>query len=290
MSFHYVLGVETVDDLLERIDEAVERAKIIVNDGKDRPAINKAGGQNAAAPGAAPGADNAEKKPEGDEPIRIVHGDIHKIEDLLAAVNDQPGDRKVVLEGAPGQTSTVSVQKTNNPQPAAASPAAPNENKDTTTTAKTTETPSSTKTKEKTETPSSTTTAEKKETPSETTTAAKTETPAGTAKIEKTETPEGTTKKEKTETPSGQTTAKTTETQSANKPEAPSSTTAKTTENPPPSNDPSSSERDEIHVNIENVESVDELLDRIDEAVQKAPVVIDTTPRGDKDQGLSIVI
>ncbi len=227
--------MKTVDDLLERIDSAVEKAKIVVNDGKDKPSLNKNDEQNAAAPSA----NNAAKKPEGDEPIRIVYSDIHKIEDLIAAVNNQPGHRPVVLEGAPGQSSSVSVQKSDNPPPAAAT----NESKDASTTVKTTETPSSKTTAEKTETPSSTTIAKTKETPDSTTTVKKTETPSS------------------------------------------STTTAKTTENPPSSNDPSSPQVDQIHVNIENVQSVDDLLDRIDEAVQKAPVVIDLAPRGNKNPG-----
>ncbi len=74
---------------------------------------------------------------------------------------------------------------------------------------------------------------------------------------------------QKTETPSSSTTTK-----------------AKTTGNPPPPNDASSSHGNQIHVNIENVQSVDELLDRIDDAVQKVPVVIDFHPPGDKSQGL----
>ncbi len=307
MSFYYILGVETVDDLLERIDEAIEKAKIVIGNDKDKAAVSK----NAAAPGA----DNAEKKPAADEPIRINYGEIHKIEDLIAAVNDKPGHQKIVLEGAPGQSNNVSVQKSGNPPPAAASPAATDENKDSSTTektteektetpssttkAKTTETPSATKTEEKTETPNSTTKAEKTETPSSTTKAKTTETPSATKTEEKTETPSSTTKakttetpsatktEEKTETPNSTTKAKTTETPSATKTEEKTETK---TENPPSSNDTTSSEGDQIHVNIDNVQSVDELLDRIDDAVKKVPVVIDTKPRENKDKGLFIAI
>jgi hypothetical protein len=247
MSFFSILGVTTVDDLLERIDDAIESAKIIVDNGQEKPPAKKTeAGQNAPAPGK----DNTEKKPEEEEPIHIVYGDVHNIEDLLAAINDQPGHRKVVLEGAPGQSSTVSVQKSNNPPPPTASPEPADEKEDSSTTKKTTETPSSATKVEKTETPSSKTTAKTKETPSATTTEKKTETPSSTTKVEKTETPSS------------------------------STTTAKTTENPPPADEASSSEVDQIHVNIENIRSVDDLLDRIDEAVQKVPVVIDTKPRG----------
>ncbi len=283
--------METVDDLLERIDEAIEKAKIVIGNDKDKAAVSK----NAAAPGA----DNAEKKPAADEPIRINYGEIHKIEDLIAAVNDKPGHQKIVLEGAPGQSNTVSVQKSGNPPPAAASPAATDEKKDSSTTeektetpssttkAKTTETPSATKTEEKTETPNSTTKAEKTETPSATKTKEKTETPDSTTKAKTTETPSATKTEEKTETPNSTTKAKTTETPSATKTEE---KTEIKTENPPSSNDTTSSEGDQIHVNIDNVQSVDELLDRIDDAVKKVPVVIDTKPRENKDKGLFIAI
>jgi len=288
LSFYYILGVETVDDLLERIDQAIESAKIVVGNDKDKAAVSKNEGKNAAAPGA----DNAEKKPTDDEPIRIKYGDIHKIEDLIAAVNNKPGHRKVLLEGAPEQSSTVSVKKSGSPPPDAASPpGGNNENKDSSTTAKTTETPSSTKTEEKTETPNSTTKAKTTETPSSTEKEEKTETPDSTTKAKTTETPSSTKTEEKTETPDSKTKAKTTETPSSTKteektetPSSKTTTTAKTTKNPPPSNDTSESEVDQIHVNIENITSVNDLLDRIDEAVQKVPVVIDTKPRGDKNQ------
>ena len=101
----YLLGINTVDDLLERIDDSVEKAKIVVDDGK-----KKAEG----VPPSASTANNSQKKPE-DEPIRISYDKVHKLEDLLALVNDQPGHRKVVLEGAPGQSNAVSLQKTTTP-------------------------------------------------------------------------------------------------------------------------------------------------------------------------------
>lgn len=143
--FSYLTGVNTVDDLLERIDDSVEKAKIIVGDDK-----KKTEGETPTKP--------------DDEPIRISYDKVHKLEDLLALVNDQPGHRKVVLEGAPDQSNTVSLQKS---------------------------------------------------------------------------------------TPSTNNTEK--------KPEA------------------SSAQPDQIHVNIENIRSVDELLDRIDDAVQHVPIVIETT-------------
>jgi len=268
MFIYIISGVKTVDDLLERIDEAIEKAKIVVNNGKDPIPVNKNEGSKAAAPAtsAAPAGNDAEKKPEEEEPIRVTYGDIHKIEDLLALVNNQPGHRKVELEGAPGQSTTVDVKKTTNPPPATASPGATDEDKDAP--------PTSTTTAKKTETPSATIIEKKDETPSSATTEKKTETPSATIVEKKDEKPTSATTAKTVETPSSTTTAKKTETPSS------TTTTAKTTEKPAPSNDGSAPQVDQIHVNIENVQSVDDLLDRIDDAVQKAPVVIDTKPHG----------
>lgn len=235
----YILGVQTVDDLLERIDEAVEKAKIIVDDG-----------QKKAATRGKEDADNSKAKE--DEPIRISPGDVHNLEDLLALINNQPGHRKVVLEGAPGQSKGVSVRAKSISAASGAPPADDDEKGDSKTTTKITETPSSTKTAQKTETPSSTTKVKT------------TETPTSSETTEKTETPTSTTKAKTTETPTSATTTKKTEA----------------------AHDAKSSATDQIHVNIANVQSVDELLDRVDEAVQKVPVVIDFTPHQGKDPGL----
>ncbi|CAF1009666.1 unnamed protein product [Adineta ricciae] len=232
-------GIQTVDDLLERIDQAIESAQIIVDNGSkkaqgDKPAIGAANAE-------------AEKKPAEDEPIRVKFNEVHNMEDLLGLVNNQPGHRKVVLEDAPGQSNTVSIKK-NSIQSVDDS-----KDKNATTTVKKEETPSSaTKTTEKKEeTPNSVTkTTEKKE-----------ETPTSSSTTKKEETPSSSTKVETTSTPTS------------------SETTVKTTDKSPQSNDASSPEGDQIHVNIENIRSVDDLLDRVDEAVQKVPVIIDTKPR-----------
>jgi hypothetical protein len=272
LSFHYLSGVETVDDLLERIDEAIEKAKIVVNSGQEKPANKPADAEK-----------KPDDKPKGDEPIRVPYGDMHKIEDLLALVNNQPGKRKVVLEGAPAQANSGAAQKSSNPPPAGASPAANNDKPDSATTEKKTETPSASTTEKKTEGPSATTTEKKTDAPSASSTEKKTETPSASSTEKKTETPSASTTEKKTETPSAASTEKKTETPSSTK------TTEKTTEKQPAANDSSPTEQDQIHVNIQDVKSVDDLLDRIDQAVQKVPIVIDTTPR-DKNQGLFIII
>jgi len=49
-------------------------------------------------------------------------------------------------------------------------------------------------------------------------------------------------------------------------------------------------EDDQIHVNIEGIQSLDDLLDRLDDVVQHVPIVIDTKPHGEKRQGLLFII
>ena len=164
-----VLGISTVDDLLERIDESIESAKIVVNNSKQDASKGQSSSTN--------------QQPKADEPIRIVYGDIHCIEDLLDKLNDQPGSRKVVLEGAPDQSNTVSVKKsTSNPNP------------------------------------------------------------------EEEKTTVVSTKKETTSTPED-------------------------------------TAEDQIHVNIDDIRSVDDLLNRVDDAVQHTPVVIDMKPQEKKQAG-----
>lgn len=97
-----VLGVATVDDLLDRIDKAIEQAKIIVEGGKGQIALTIDDNPKAPTPTVA----DLEKKPveekpdetNPEEPIRFHRGDVHTIEDLLVKVNNQPGSRKVVME------------------------------------------------------------------------------------------------------------------------------------------------------------------------------------------------
>ena len=97
-----ILGVATVDDLLDRIDKAIEQAKIIVEGGKGKIALTIDDNPKAPTPTVA----DLEKKPveekpeetNPEEPIRFNSGDVHTIEDLLVKVNNQPGSRKVVMD------------------------------------------------------------------------------------------------------------------------------------------------------------------------------------------------
>ena len=222
-------GVETVDDLLERIDDAVEKAKIVVN------------------PAQASTSESQAKDPNN-EPIRIKHGDVHKIEDLLLLVNNQPGDRRVILDDAPNQSTSISIQKK--------SGTTTEQGPDSKTTIQKAETP----TGATEETPDSKTTVQKTETPGGTTKEKTEETPDSKTTIKKTETPEGTTKEKTEETPAGTTKE---ETKSVQQPAV------------------DDGEPDQIHVNVDNLESVDDMLDRIDDAVKNTPVIIDTKPRDD---------
>lgn len=52
----------------------------------------------------------------------------------------------------------------------------------------------------------------------------------------------------------------------------------------------SSFQDDQIHVNIEGVQSLDDLLDRVDDAVHTVPVIIDSKSQGEKRQGLLALI
>jgi hypothetical protein len=159
-----------------------------------------------------------EQKKGEEEPIRIKHNEIYKIEDLLQVLNNASGSRKVVLDDAPDNTDSGTVQKQTNP---------------TATTA-----------------PQSSTFSNEKDVSS-------------TANNENDD------------------------------PSAPPKSILKTSQNPSSldtSTRTSSLQDDQIHVNIEGIASVDELLDRIDDAVQHAPVVIDGKPQSEKRQGLFVII
>ncbi|CAF2511678.1 unnamed protein product [Rotaria sp. Silwood2] len=184
-------GVETVDDLLERIDEAIEKANVVVTSSKDKNVSDKKERQNVSGRTANNTGKKTEVKAAEEEPVRIPYGDVHQLKDILALVNDQPGHRKVVLEGAPKQSSSATIKKSNNSPSATTSPVTTNEQKDL-------------------------------------------------------------------------------------------STKEKPTENQPSSNDTSSSKADQIHINIDNIQCVDNLLDRVDDAIQNVPVVIDVESHIDK--------
>ncbi|CAF2109312.1 unnamed protein product [Rotaria magnacalcarata] len=185
-------GVETVDDLLERVDEAVEKAKVVVDTRKNKSASNEKKEET-------PNTNDIEKKTEVDkekEPIHIVYNDVHQLKDLLVLVNNQPGHRKVVLEGVPKESNVTTLKITDNSSSAKSHETIKNE-------------------------------------------------------------PEGVSTKEK----------------SAEKGSC--------------SADKSSSKSDLIHVNIENIESVNDLLNRIDDAVENIRVVIDTESPTDKTPDVS---
>ncbi|CAF0727576.1 unnamed protein product [Adineta steineri] len=216
-------GVSTVDDLLDRIDEAIEGAKIILEGDKSKTNFNIGGKIDKPRPTPA----DLERKPlkksevqnkvatsesedeNEDEPIRINYNDIHRIEDLLLLIHKQPGNRQVVLENAPDDS--VLVQKNTN-QSSAAPPSTYKEN----------------------EIPPIPTTPNEDDDPL-----------APQRSILKS-----------SQDPSS------------------SSTSTKT----------ASFDNDQIHVDIEGVQNLDNLLERIDNAVENVPVIIDTKPEGEKRQ------
>ena len=111
-----LLGVATVDDLLNRIDEGIEQAKIIVEGGKGTAGLTV--DDKSKAPTATVA--DLEKRPaekNAEEPIRLKSEELRTVEDLLTKVNDQPGNRKVVLENPRGPNAT---DKEQNPSPPAA--------------------------------------------------------------------------------------------------------------------------------------------------------------------------
>ena len=231
-----ILGISTVNDLLDRIDEAIERSKIVVESGGDKGQIGLKINDKLSPP--KPSSADLEKKPlkkaeddqkkEGDqkqeqkkgeeEPIRIKHNEIHKVEDLLQVLNNASGNRKIVLDDAHDNTDSGTAQKQINPPPTTA--------------------------------PRSSTGLHDKDMSSTTT-------------------------------------------NENDDPSAPPKSILKTSQNPSSldtSTRTSSLQDDQIHVNIEGIASVDELLDRIDDAVEHTPVVIDEKPQGEKRQGLFFII
>ncbi|CAF4272783.1 unnamed protein product [Rotaria sp. Silwood2] len=139
-------GVSTVDDLLNRIDETVEKAKLIIDGGSDRIALSidrvpyvpkhslpdleqkpkekdeekkiKVEKQEETPKKE----DNRKKKQvedkeeeddddDDDEPIRIDYNEVHTIEDLLLKVDNKRGSRKVVLENESDDSNSITVKK-----------------------------------------------------------------------------------------------------------------------------------------------------------------------------------
>ena len=154
--FHFI-GIVTVDDLLDRIDETVENSKVIIGNGNaaavgndqqktpQPPATNsetkttvtntetnappsnttekttvKSTDTKAPVPNAESGSvepTNTKSSSEIDtknenEPIRLNYSEIQKIGDILEKINDQPGNRRVLLENAPDTKSTTEKKDT----------------------------------------------------------------------------------------------------------------------------------------------------------------------------------
>ncbi|UJR37998.1 hypothetical protein I4U23_030680 [Adineta vaga] len=238
LSFH---GVSTVDDLLDRIDEAIESAKIVIEGDTNKTLFSVQGKSSKPRPSPA----DLDKKPleksegnetktndqenkkndrEGEgEPLRIDYNEIHRIEDLLDKVYGQPGDRKIVLENAPDNDESVSVEKKTSLPPTRASTA--NEHL--------------------------------------------------------------------SPPPPPTTTTTATASNDNDDSSAPLKSILKTSQDPSSldtSTKVASFQDDQIHVNIEGVQNVDDLLDRIDEAVQNIPIVIETTITQEKQETSPVTV
>lgn len=215
-----LVGVSTVDDLLDRIDEVVKSANIkiegdtgntafAIQDAPPTPRPSKV--EREAEPVEKPKEEGDEKpqsdEKKDDEPIRIDYNEMHTIQDLLRAIHRQPGGRQIVLENAPDDPHSAAAQ----PNTKDTSPAPKNADESH-------------------------------------------ETPASDA--------EG--------------------------PPVPPKSILKTSQDPSSldtSTKIASLKDDQIHVNIEGVRCMDDLLTRIDEAVQRAPLVIETKPPAQKRTG-----
>ncbi|CAF3413056.1 unnamed protein product [Rotaria sp. Silwood1] len=219
-------GINTVNDLLDRIDETVEKAKLVIEGGSGKIGLNI----NRVPYVPKHSSSDVEKKPkekiedkkqeeipkkkevrkeepvkdedeDEKQPLRIDYNEIHTIEDLLVKLNNHPGSRKVVLENEPDNADSITIQNpTDRSSTTLLTSIKSDDNDDTSTTIK-----SVLKTSQD---PSSLDTA---------------------TKI-------------------------------------------------------SSFQDDQIHVNMGSVQNIGELLDRIDDAVQHAPVIIETKHQEKKRQ------
>ncbi|CAF0916881.1 unnamed protein product [Rotaria sordida] len=222
-------GVSTVDDLLNRIDETVEQAKLVIEGGSGKIGLNIDRVPSAAK---LPPSD-LEKRPkeevkdknikvdkqeetpknkeeqveDKEEPIHIEYNEIHTIGDLLGKVSHEQGNRKVILENEPGNSNSITAEKPTNSS-SITFPTSKNPNND-----------------------------DDSDDDDDTSTATK-------SILKKSQDPSSL------------------------------DTTTKTL----------SFQDDQIHVNLENVQNLADLLDCVDDAVQQVPVVIDTKSQEKKRQ------
>lgn len=143
--FYCIIGILTVDEVLYRIDTAIEKAKIVIEGGKGKISVNIIKSRNLSksvppsieksfqevedrkynrkqkekiqqtqrSGGDEDGNDDQTKAAHEEEPIRLDYNEIHSIEDILLKIQDQPGHRSVILDNEPtSDFDSLSAQKT----------------------------------------------------------------------------------------------------------------------------------------------------------------------------------
>ncbi|CAF4460170.1 unnamed protein product [Rotaria socialis] len=120
-------GISTVDDVLKRLDEAIEEADIDTDDDKGKmtlcietgPAASKFSASIAKKKRLAPGKiekiiRNSDEDEEDENSIIIDHHKIHTIEDLLRKLDNQAGNRRVVLKNESDNSDSIDVKTPRN--------------------------------------------------------------------------------------------------------------------------------------------------------------------------------
>ena len=153
---HSIAGVSTVNDVLNRINEAVERSQIVTEDdnGKINPSIYRtfsllkfspadmekmtkihSNNENSQLEN---NTNNGEEcKNEDEEPLRLNCSKMHNIEDFLLKLNNQAGNRKVIFENELDSSESAPVEKlTRFSAIISSSPIIPNESDDSSISAK----------------------------------------------------------------------------------------------------------------------------------------------------------
>ncbi|CAF1123793.1 unnamed protein product [Rotaria magnacalcarata] len=126
------LNIYTVDDVFERLDEAIEEADIDIDGDKGKmtlhietgPAASKFSTSTAKKKRLSPGkkeekiirnSDSDSDSDEDENPIIIDHHKIHTVEDLLLKLDNQARNRRVVLKNESHSSDSIDVKKPTNP-------------------------------------------------------------------------------------------------------------------------------------------------------------------------------
>lgn len=91
-----VVGLRTVDDLFDRIDEAIEHGS------SARTTIKSTNLDKATL---------SDDDDDDEEPIQIDYNQIHSIDDILSKINQQPGNRRVIIKNAPDRPTIIPLEE-----------------------------------------------------------------------------------------------------------------------------------------------------------------------------------